>query len=71
MSTIQKDVRTLVRESLMKKAANYVAKNFNSVPVILDNKMLSEVDCEVYGFDGITVMVKEVGNSVHYYPLFA
>lgn len=58
-----------VLAKLLSNVNNYIKKNFPNKPALFDIKMLSEENAEVYGFHGLTVMVKENADYVRYYPL--
>ena len=58
-----------VLADLVSKVNSYMSKNFPKRVLLKDKKMISEVNYEVYGFNGIEILVRDCGEYVRYYPL--
>lgn len=54
---------------LLSKVQGYMKKNFPGKKVLHDTKMSSEDQYEIYGFNGMQIMVRENDEYVRYYPL--
>ena len=54
-----------VLADLVSKVNSYMSKNFPKRVLLKDKKMISEV----YGFNGIEILVRDCGEYVRYYPL--
>ena len=53
------------------RVRDYVSQQFKNQPIILDNKLSrDDQSTDIFGFMGLVVLTKKVGDFIHYKPLF-
>ena len=60
-----------MRKSPQDRVRDYVVEQFKGQPVLLNNSLKKDDDTvDIFGFMGLIVLVKKVGNYIHYKPVY-
>lgn len=60
-----------MKEKIQVKIDNYLKSQFGNAKFVLNKSLFDEQDgVEVYGFNAIKILVKELGQEIQFLPVF-